>query len=188
FCSLGGSAAFSDHAAISFGQLSHLFHHSLPVKEMHPFHLDLHFFFPPIRTAISVLAQFLISQVEFAGGFGEMSLQAVTKTNLAVKTRTRDRVGVSNQDLSAAEGITRFLVSPDQSQDIAKTFVQSQPAFTKLPVASTRDLPNRRFVESNSFRIGKGGFRSFGRSSQIKYCPLGRVRPLIMISQRSGEF
>ena len=87
--------------------------------------------------AIPGLAQFLISQVEFAGCFGEMSLQAVTKTNLAVKTRTRDRVGVSSQDLSAAEGIARFLVSSDQSQDIAKTFVQSQPAFTKLPVAES---------------------------------------------------
>src|SRR5881392_1606021 len=94
-------------------QLSHLFHHSLPVKKMHPFHLDLHFFFPPIRATIPGVAQFLISQVEFGGCFREMSLQAVTKTNLAVKTRTRDRVGVSNQDLSAAEGITRFLVSSD---------------------------------------------------------------------------
>src|SRR2546423_14635644 len=131
---------------------------------MHPFHLDLHFFFPPIRATIPRLAQFLISQVEFAGGFGEMSLQALTKTNLAVKTRTRERVGVSSQDLSAAKRLARFLVSSDQSQDIAKTFVQSQPAFTKLPVASARDLPDRRFVESNGLRIGKGGFRSFGRS------------------------
>ncbi len=114
-------------------KLSHFVHHSLPVKKMHPFQLDLHFFFPPIGSSrVSGLAQFLIGQVEFAGGFGEMSLQAVTKTNLAVKTRTRDRVGVSSKDLSAAQRIARFLVPSNQSQDIAKTFVQSQPAFTKL--------------------------------------------------------
>ena len=117
-----------------------------------------------------------------------MSLQAVTKTNLAMKTRTRERVGVSSQDLSAAKRLARLVVSSDQSQDIAKTFVQSQPAFTKLPAAGARNLPDRRFVESNGLRIGKGRFRSFGCSSQIKYCPFGRVRPLIMISQRSGEF
>ena len=125
---------------------------------MHPFHLDLHFFFPPIRATIRGLTQFLISQVELAGCFGEMSLQAVTKTNLAVKTRTRERVGVSSQDLSAAKRLARLVVSSDQSQDIAKTFVQSQPGFTKLPAAGTRNLPDRRFVESNGFRIGKGGF------------------------------
>ena len=156
---------------------------------MHAFQLDLHLFLPPIRSSrVARLAQFLIGHVEFAGRFGEMSLQAVTKTNLAVKTRTRDRVGVSSQNLSAAKRIARFLVSSGQSQDIAKTFVQSQPAFTKLPVAGARDLPDRRFVESDRFRIGKGRFRSFARSSQIKYCPLGRFRPLIMISQRSGKF
>src|SRR6185437_1253962 len=139
--------------------------------KMHPFHLDLHFFFPPIRATIPGLAQFLISQVEFAGGFGEMSLQAVTKTNLAVKTRTRDRVGVSSQDLSATKGTARFLVSSGQGQDIAKTFVQSQLAFTKLRLVGARDLPDRRFVESNGFRVGKRCFRSFGRSSQIKNRP-----------------
>src|SRR2546429_2275021 len=48
-------------------QFPHFFHHSLPVKKMHAFQLDLHFFLPPIRaTRISRLAQFLISQVEFA--------------------------------------------------------------------------------------------------------------------------
>ena len=99
---------------------------------MHPFHLDLHFFFPPIRAAIPGVAQFLISQVEFAGCFGEMSLQAVTKTNLAVKTRTRDRVGVSNQDLSAAEGITRFLVSSDQSL-CGRAVVRCSALFGSVP-------------------------------------------------------
>src|SRR5436305_11454589 len=94
-----------------------------------------------------------------------MSLQAVTKTNLAVKARTRDRVGVSSQDLSAAKRIAGFLVSSDQSQDIAKTFVQPQPASTKLPIACARDLPDGRFVETYRLRIGESG-TSICKSSQ----------------------
>src|SRR5438067_8898769 len=112
-----------------------------------------------------------------------MSLQAVTKTNLSVKARTRDRVGVSSQDLSAAKRIASFLVSSDQSQDIAKTFVQPKPASTKLPIACGRYLTDGRFVETYRLRIGERRLCSFRRSPEIKYRPLGRLRSLIVISQ-----
>jgi len=49
-------------------------------------------------------------------------------------------------------------------------------------------LPDGRFVESDRFRIGKGGFRSFGRSSQIKYCPLGRLSSLVMKTKCRRKF
>ena len=117
-----------------------------------------------------------------------MSLQAVTKTNLAVKARTRDQIGVSSQNLNTTKRIATFLMSSDQSQDIAKTFVQPQPASTKLPIACARDLPDGRFVETYRLRIGERRLCSFRRSPEIKYRPLGRLRSLIVISQRRGEF
>ena len=79
-------------------------------------------------------------------------------------------------------------MTPCQGQNIAQAFTQTRPAFTKPFLACARDVPDGRFVETYRLRIGERRLCSFRRSPEMKYRPLGRFRPVIVISQRRGEF
>src|SRR5207244_9210990 len=114
-----------------------------------------------------------------------MPLQAVTKTDLAMKSRARDTLGISDKIQGASKRVSRLVMTPRQGQNIAQAFIQTRPAFTKPFLACARDLPDGRFVETYRLRIGERGLWSFSSWPEMKYRPIGPISPCLGISQRS---